>query len=181
MNKNTTIIAIVAVIIIGLAVWYFSLSNPEAQIPVTSNDTVEEGSVVHNLPTDGQNTGFAKLGSNAIYVAEQRPGKVIVINIVNLEFPGYVVIHESKDGKPGAVIGASPLISGLEGKNLKITLNREVKDGEELMAMLHSEKSGSGFDATVDIPVLDSLSNAMGMIFQISASAPDPELVEIKF
>ena len=171
MNKNTLIVLIV-VAIVGGFVWYSGVLSSVLRVPVTSND---------NLPTDGLSAGFMKLGPDALYAAEQRPGKELVINIVNLASPGYVVIHESKDEKPGAIIGNSVLLENTESKNIKMTLSRTAKDGEELIAMLHTEREVAGFDPSTDLPVRDTANNIIYMIFHVSASAPDPSSAEVMF
>src|SRR3989344_1076758 len=137
MNKNSVVVLIV-LLIVGGVFWYSGIFDPFLkQMPATSNDDVESGSVVRD---DGSTAGFARLGSDAIYVAPQLPGNVLVVNIVNLSSPGYVVIHESKDGMPGTILGVSPLIQDRESRNIKVTLNRLAQDGEEFIAMLHTEK-----------------------------------------
>lgn len=169
------------VLIIAAALFWYAQSNKNSvQTPVTSNDTDTSENTVGNTPTN-ENSSFAKLASNSIYIAEQRPGKDIIVNIVNIESAGYVVIHESTDGKPGAIIGQSALIETTTAKNTKIVLKRPVKDGEELIAMLHAEKGGTGFDASTDTPVLDTTGAPLHMIFQVNATAPDPASVEVMF
>lgn len=60
----------------------------------------------------------------------------VIIDSVYLDKPGYVVIHlVTKDGKPGAVIGHSSLLTG---QNNRVPVNISGYKGEErLIAMLH--------------------------------------------
>ncbi|HEY4486269.1 MAG TPA: hypothetical protein VJB70_00860 [Candidatus Paceibacterota bacterium] len=176
-------ILLFVVIIVGV-VWYsgiidFSKFVPE-QEPVVSGDVAEPEGAGSTMPVDPV-SGFARLEANALYIAEQWPGKELVANIVNLESPGYVAIHELVDGKPGAIIGSSALIKDVEGKNVKVVLKRAVKDGEEFMAMLHNEKGGGGFDPAVDLPVLGRDGSPIHMMFQVNAEASDPSKAEIMF
>jgi len=176
MNKNTIVVLVVLVLIILIA-WYAGFWGSSSD-----SDILPSGDIVDNVLDENDSvSGFAKLGSDAIYVTEQRPGKDLVINIVNMASPGYVVIHESKDGVPGAVIGNSALIESTESKNIKVTLSRPAKDGEELIAMLHTEKSVVGFDPAVDLPVRDASNNIIHMIFQVSNDASDPSTSEVRF
>lgn len=170
MNK-IIVIVLITLVILGCIVWYSGILSP----------VVPNGNTEQENTTDDSSTGFMKLGENAIYVADQLPGKDLVINIVNIASPGYVVIHESDNGKPGAIIGNSALIETTVGKNIKVTLKRAAKDGEELIAMLHTEKGVAGFDPTTDLPVLDTSGNPIHMIFQVDASASDPSSVEVMF
>lgn len=166
MNK-TILLSLLALVVVGGVIGYSMIFKSEGQEPVTSNDNVE-----------GSAAGL-KVGPNAIYAAEQRPGSQLVINLVSIALPGYVVIHESKDGKSGSIIGSSALIEGSGEKNVKVTLQRAAKDGEELIAMLHEEKGGDGFDPAIDLPVLGTDGGAIHMMFQVSADAPDPSAAEI--
>ena len=174
MHKIIFMILIALAIAGGIA-WYSEILAPAASAPVTPIGNLNPGSAVHNLPVNTSTAGFARLGPNAIYIAEQRPGRELVINVVNIAAPGYVVIHESNDENPGAVIGNSSLIESAESRNIKVALRRAAKDGEELIAMLHTEKGVAGFDPATDLPVLDAGGNPTHAIFQVSASAPDPE------
>ena len=177
MNKITLGVSVVIAVFVVL--WYSGILNLVPQVPTTLNDVSGSGSVAGTIP-EGSDLGFAILAPNAIYVAEQWPGKELVINIVGIELPGYVVVHESKDGKPGAIIGNSDIIRSGGGENVKVVLKRAVKDGEELIAMLHNEKVGTGFDPAIDLPVVAD-GSAIHMIFQVSAEAPDPSAVEVRF
>ena len=73
---------------------------------------------------------------------------------------GYVAIHEnSATNGPGAVIGSSGyLAGGSVHTNLKLTLDRPLKDGEKVWAMLHTEDNGNQtYDgAAVDKPTIDA-------------------------
>lgn len=180
MNKNI-IIAIVGLLTVVGVVWSSKALAPTAPVPATSNDNVEPGSVVHNLPPDGGASSFARIADNALFLVEQRPGNMIIVNIVALLSPGYVVIHESANGKPGAIIGASALLENNGGQNIPITLIRPAKDGEELIAMLHTEKSVAGFDPQTDLPIRDTEGNIIHAVFGVSASALDPSTIEIMF
>ena len=115
------------------------------------------------IPSSGR---AAIEGQKNFIVAEgQLPGKEIIIKLAEIwdtgfdEPNGFVHIHEVKyDGMPGAIIspeyyvnkprniiGHSNLISGAN-QNLKITLDRPVKDGEIIYAMLHRDNGNNRFD-----------------------------------
>lgn len=127
----------------------------------------------------GEGPGFDAsalgIGANAIYVAEQTPGPSIVVSIVRLEKPGYVVIHEDAAGAPGTILGASSLLPAGEAEDLPaIELSRSTRDGETVYAMLHADDGDGAFDATRDMPVLDTVSGApMMMIVTVSRDAAD--------
>jgi hypothetical protein len=203
MNKILPIGAVI--LIVAGAAWYFATPNTIAPVenttPVTSNtaintatqtptrntevNTVTTASTApntkHPLNPGAGEQGFAKLGANAIYVAEQRPGNTIVINNVNIVPKGYVVIHESKDSVPGKIIGYTALDAGTQTTKLKVTLDRDVTDGEELIAMLHADNGDGKFDAATDSPVQDSMGNPLFMVFSVFKDAQDPSSVQVMF
>lgn len=74
--------------------------------------------------------------------------------------PGYVAIHESSAaGGPGPVIGVTAYIpGGTDSKGIMITLDRPLKDGETVWAMLHTENNGNHtYDgASIDLPTVST-------------------------
>jgi plastocyanin len=88
-------------------------------------------------------------GSKELVVAKAQQGRA-----------GYVAIHESSAaGGPGAVIGfTSYLAGGSVNNNLRLSLDRPLKDGETVWAMLHTENNGNTtYDgAAVDLPTVDT-------------------------
>ncbi len=69
-------------------------------------------------------------------------GDEVVVDSLYLDKPGYAVIHQETDGKPGAVIGNSELISG-EKNNFKVTIDAN-KAGTKVFAMLHYDDDNDG-------------------------------------
>ena len=55
---------------------------------------------------------------------------------------GWLVVHRTDGMKPGPVIGHAPLKKGVN-KDVVAILTEEVKKGDKLMLMLHSEQGGS--------------------------------------
>ena len=108
------------------------------------------------------------ISDNAIYVSEQKPGKIVLVSLIQFEKPGFVVIHEDNAGVPGKILGVSNLLARGETKNLPpITLSRETKDGEVIYAMLHFDNGDDKFDAANDKPVLDKVGNEPMMTIAI--------------
>ncbi|OGZ10461.1 MAG: hypothetical protein A3D67_03640 [Candidatus Lloydbacteria bacterium RIFCSPHIGHO2_02_FULL_51_22] len=178
MQKNI-LIAVVALVVLVGGLWYAGMLNSLLGGAASSPDETQ-GDVGNTVPTSS-GAQFAALGPNAIYVAEQRPGKELIANMVNLASRGYVVIHESLEGTPGPIIGNSELLEKAENNNVRIVLSRPAYDDEELIAMLHSEKEYAGFDPVKDLPIKDTAGNPVHMIFHVSAGAPDPATVEVAF
>jgi plastocyanin len=112
--------------------------------------------------------------------------KELVVPFAQQARAGYVAIHEaSASGGPGPVIGfTAQLAPGSQNTNLKVPLDRALKDGETVWAMLHTEDNGNtAYDgAAVDKPTVDAScgNSATGNIvtFQVKAKfAPAPPTV----
>lgn len=157
---NTKTLFIFAIIIAVLGATFFFQDNGEEP------DSVSDSS------------GLI-ISTNAIYVAEQTPGRQVSVSVVRLEKPGFVVIHEDTAGTPGKILGVSSLLPAGETKNLTpMTLSRATTDGETMYLMLHLDNGDSGFDATKDKPALDSVGGTpVMMVVTISKDATEPEVV----
>lgn len=158
MNNNLKYLwVLVAVAAVALVV-YFSMNKtaPKTEVAETPNSG---------------NSSMMRMGANAIYVADQKPGNKVMVNSLVLEKAGFVAIHASSQGKPGAIIGTSALLTGAENTKVEVNLTRVVADSEELMAMLHLDNGDGKFDASTDSPAKDSMGNAVMMIFHIDTNA----------
>lgn len=111
---------------------------------------------------------------NAVVVNDQKPGTSIVGSIVYLENSGFLVIHEDMNGAPGRILGASALLPSGENENIRVTLAKQVKDGETLHAMLHADSDGDGkFQASTDTPVQSMIGGPIHGTFRISTQAQE--------
>lgn len=128
----------------------------------------------------GDSSGLI-IGANAIYVAEQVPSRTFAVEVVRLEKPGFVVVHEDAAGAPGGILGASGALPSGETNNLApIPLSRLTRDGETLYAMLHLDDGDGVFDAAKDKPALDPLGALpVMMIVTVSAEATEPGAVSL--
>lgn len=123
----------------------------------------------------GVTTGSMRVGKNALYVSDQMPGNMVVVEFVNFAENGFVVVHESKVGKPGVILGKSALVPAGGDQKITISLSRVSRDGEELVAMLHRDDGDGVFDAAKDAPVKDDTGNTIMMPFSISRDAVAPD------
>ncbi|MDQ7028543.1 MAG: hypothetical protein Q9O62_01545 [Ardenticatenia bacterium] len=82
-------------------------------------------------------------------------GTTVVVDEVNYDQPGLVVIHKEADGKPGPAIGWTALQPG-KNTNVEVSLSETVSDGQKLFAMLHSDVGTVGeFDGDPSVKVDD--------------------------
>ncbi len=166
MNSKTIgLIALVAVVAVG---GIYLLSRQNTADPVITEST----------ETPVTTTGM-RAEENMVVVTEQRPGTTIHVSTVYLAEPGYVVIHEDKNGTPGEVIGSSALLKAGENTGISVTVSRSTKDGDKLHAMLHSDTDGSGTFNTTDQPVQSRMGGPISGWFEISSSAGENVPVSI--
>src|SRR3989344_4402602 len=130
MNAKA-IVLVLTVVVLGGGIYYFLGGDPSDDL----GNGPEEGASM-----DTSNVSGMHAEENMMIVSEQKPGASIRGSLIVLAAPGYLVIHEDKDGAPGVILGASALLPAGENSNVPVTLSRASRDGETLHAMLHFEK-----------------------------------------
>ena len=107
------------------------------------------------------------LSEASISVKDQQAENSIIISQALLPQPGYIVIHEDKDGKPGPVIGTSELLQD-NIEQLEINLTRPANPGEVLYAMLHKDDGDGQYEFPGDdTPLKDNAGNVVVSKFAI--------------
>jgi hypothetical protein len=133
--------------------------------------------ITSTMPTLNEQPGDLisgqRVGSNAIYVADVKPGNLVKAPLVVNQKPGFVVIHKDENDKFGTIIGSSPLVPAGTNNNVEISLTESTVEGQKLYAMLHVDDGDGTFDPAKDLPAEDGLGNVLHMIFYASADAPD--------
>lgn len=105
--------------------------------------------------SDIQGEGFKVLDELHLGAVDQRAGREVTISAV-IPPGGYVVIHEeTKDGKPGQIIGVSDYLTPGEHDSIKVTTERELVEGEKIIVMLHVDDGDKAFSANKDVPIVD--------------------------
>ena len=121
-----------------------------------------------------------RVGTNAIYVSDQKPGNSIEVGFVALHEPGFVVIHSGANERPGEILGESVLINAGETNTISpIILTRQTQDGETLFAMLHRDDGDRVFNAVQDGPVQDEQGEILMTRFMIDVLSEEPGAVSL--
>lgn len=128
-------------------------------------------------PTEPTNSLL--IGDNAIFISDTKPATMVNVGFAIFAEGGYVVIHEDNEGKPGAIVGNSTMMSEGESRDFEILLSRESVDGEALYAMLHSDNNDGVFNPAEDSPIKDDQGNIILMKFQISSDATEPGAISL--
>jgi len=141
------------VIIAVLAIIAALLINHQANNSGVNSDSalVKHDAAVTTQPKTGETVPKTK---NAISVSTQKAGSSIDIDEVSLQKPGYVVIHADDNGKPGAIVAHSGLITA--GTKQDLIIRYTTKPGTSYFAMLHSDDGNGVYLATKDLPIIGS-------------------------
>jgi heme/copper-type cytochrome/quinol oxidase subunit 2 len=149
-----TVIVIIILIVLG----YYMFKGGSTPTDTTGTDT-----------TGGVDNPTAL---NRVVVSDQFPGNIIYVSSVQLEKPGFVVIHKDDKGKPGAVIGSQYFDKGINPG--KITLTTATLEGGIYYAMLHSDTDGDKkFDEAKDLPLKDASGNTIMKLFRVSSTVTE--------
>ena len=160
MGKQKLVL-ITAVLILLIGAWYYF------------------GGDVEDITTTDDTTSGLRIGANAVYVPDQRPGDNITVGFADIADGGYVVIHEVIEGKLAGIVGSRTFLESGESQNISVTLSRESVEGEELIAMLHNDNGDNIFNATDDAPVRDEAGNIVLMRFTVSENAEAPGAISL--
>jgi len=129
--KNFVIAAVAIVLLIAGLVFYRNSSTQNAQAPTSE------------APTD------------LVEVRNNPPGDSVVIPHVVLSEPGFVMIHESDNGRTGAIVMTGDYLPAGESKDVVVHTGIETKSGESYFAMLHADNGNGKYDNPgVDPPVV---------------------------
>lgn len=159
------IFIILAIIILGAVGWYVWSSSKNAE------------NISENQPAN-TTTGLM-VGKNAIYVGEQLPSANITVGLATLEKAGFVVIRESTNGIPGAIIGKSAHLTSGEHKNIIVPLSRISRDGEKMFAAIYLDDSNGVFEAGKDMPAKAENGEPIMMEFMIQNDVSAPEEIKL--
>ena len=169
MDRHQQVIAAAVLLIVGGALGFAAGRAAERGI-VPSWKTPELFSPA-SRPSP-QLAGTVLSGGNAIAVSDQAPGATVAVSFVTLAGSGWAVIHEERDGAPGAILGARRFDTG-SGQSGTVELLRPTEEGRVYLAMLHGDDGDRQFDHTQDLPIRDPQGNAILMRFVAAASPPE--------
>lgn len=163
-------IIILLIVVVALAI-----------ILVIKTDRVKyDGSDTPVTESGGASGQFMKLSENAIVVLEQRLTDSVAVNAINIEKPGFVVIHRDANGKPGTIIGVSKWFPAGQYADEEISLTETLIEGVDYYAALRVDNGDGIFDPKDDKSVESPAGDIVG-VFQANKNAQDPKGVEINY
>jgi len=149
-NRNIIILILIALIILGGAYFLF---GKKALAPGKLDEKTEGTSVEGTV-------------SPLIQVMDQIPGKVVNIDSLTLDTPGWVAIYNDNEGEPSVILGAGWFDTGTH-TNVQVESFVDLAPGNTYYAVLHKDDGvlapdafGSHpFNLETDLPITDGLTN----------------------
>ena len=169
MKNYLILLGIISIVFISACAQQPPAQQPPAQQPTT------QPSVITPAPTDQ----VVVETKPSIAVEEQKvENDNVVVTRLFLDKPGYVVIHKVADGKPGAVIGNSGLLDGVNSNiNVKVL---DYENENELIAMLHYDDGDGNYEFPGDDNPTKVDDKVVLQKFPLLETAPTQEPIEIK-
>ncbi len=144
-DKNTMFwysAATVVIVVLVLTAWSF-MSMESAAVPLSSETTsTKESPKTMNM-----------LGGS-VEVASQTAGLSVEITNVAVDQPVWLVVYESRNGRPGNVLGAALFDS--QQNSGKVELLRSTRAGETYFVGTSVDNGDRKFSLTSDRPVLNN-------------------------
>lgn len=130
-----TAIVVIVLIVLG----YYMIKGGNGSSSLNENATTTEETANNNSEV------------NRVMVSDQYPGNVAYISSVQFANPGFVVIHEDKNGTLGDVIGSTYFDSGINTG--KVMLTKNTVEGKTYYAVLYNDDGDKKFNIEKDLPL----------------------------
>lgn len=135
-----------------------------------------------NTPKEKQDTtSVLSVGPNAVILSSIPEGNKVDIDVVLLEKPGYALVHDNDDGKPGKILGQSELFPQGENKTISVNLDRAGKTGETLYIGLYLDDGDGKFDPLKDQLAKDGFGNTVVAQVTVTKSVDSEGNLEISY
>lgn len=163
-GRNYSLIYVAAAALAGLVLgiliaWAFVVGrsgSPAADdltIPNLEFTTAWGGLSTSTAPTSTPPAGSIAAGSESLSVADQAAGMVVVIARASVTEAQWVVVHESRAGRLGNVLGAARFVGGAtEGA---VELLRGTQAGSTYYAVIYADNGDRQFSLALDTPLTD--------------------------
>jgi len=141
---NGVIIAVIAFILGFGAAWLWITKSP-AGVKDSINGS-------ENAMINGDDSLNKQVFGDTVAVTDQMAGLTVMVDLVSLNSPAWVAIHEDNNGEPGNILGAQLFSAGShEGS---VELLRGMLSGQTYYAMIHIENGDHAFDPKIDVPLI---------------------------
>lgn len=170
------IIAVLGFILGTAATWFFVSPRGSDREERNENGTaaIEQNSSTKETSQRQENTdqqpaemtpSATNASSNAISVDEQPAGSSVTVNMATFGVPGWVVIHEDKDGALGNIIGAARFDPGIHLG--EVPLLRNTVSGGMYHAVLYTDDGDREFNQATDAIIKDADGKSIESTFSV--------------
>ncbi|MEF8799472.1 MAG: choice-of-anchor L domain-containing protein [Halolamina sp.] len=131
-------------------------------LPVDHGNEVQSDSVAFDIGfyteqcrhNDGENMPTT---ASVNFEDQESDGSSVVVDSATLPSGGYVVIHASDNGSPGAVLGHSSYLSDVTNTDVTVSLDSPISSSQELIAMAHKDDGDQQYEfPNADGPYTDN-------------------------
>lgn len=151
LNKKRGVLYTIG-ILAGLAIGFLFFSNRVALAPDTESDLI--------------NIKAKEISPVILNINDQLPGAVALVNSLETDRAGWIVIRENNEGELGNILGARYVLSSGTFKNVEVELLRGMEENKGYFALYYNDNGDKIFDFTTDLP----LEYSSGKIFLIGFS-----------
>ncbi len=150
--KQKHLVLLAAVVVLALAGYFYINRNNEATAPEDTNENINvpatEG-MENNIPvSENSNTAGNTATKTALVIGDQTPGSSVTIDNFFLETPGFIVIHEVANDRPGTVVGSSGWLNKGAGQDLEFKAN--LKPGTTYFGLIYTDNGDKKFSLSTD-------------------------------
>ena len=156
------------------------VAEAPAEVPAEAEPEHEEEEAEHEHEEEQDDKQEEELQeeaviTNAVVAEDQSLGSndTVTISSVTADGNGWLVIHAQADGKPGTIVGFSPVQAG-ENNDVVVEIDSSSAT-ETVYAMLHVDADTEGmfdFPGGDDVPATDAAGNVVTPAFTITGGLP---------
>jgi hypothetical protein len=171
INQKMFIAALVGFIIGATAVWVWSVA-PTTQTMSTVEDSMDSSAKevdVSNEAVESNSTPapvpprVVSGGTPMVAVVAQSAGQTVAFSALFVE-PGWIAIHEDRNGEPGNVLGARWLPAGTHASN--VVLLRNTVSGKMYYAVLYADDGDREFQVRGESALVTEDGNPIMVTFE---------------
>lgn len=172
MKKNQKMIITVVLVVLIVLVGFTLFNGKDSSSEKDTDDTAQ---VIDNNTTASSSIkeqGAEGLSVTGIKVEEQNPGRIVVVNQVLIDAPGWVVIREDANGRPGNILGAR--LFGKGSNSGVIQLLNSMKVGKSYFAVVHKDNGNEAFELAKDTILKDANGTEVMTKFAVTQGSDAP-------
>jgi hypothetical protein len=133
--------------------------------------------------TGGASGQFARIQSNAIFLADQNSFDEVYINVLNINDPGFVIISRDDTKNPESIIGVSKWLKAGDSSGLTVSTAQQMSEDSTYYVSIVKDDGDGVFEPKDDDFVMsdNDKTKSVTASFKIDSKAKDPREVQFNF